>query len=384
MKRTGIFLFWLLTFIACEQQNQLDPQPVVDPTIKPDVISTTETGDTVVTKSMERFFPTEGIRAMASGPETMVESAERSATTENAASSLWFEPNAGAIWYESSTGKTHLLALQLPGGEPTQVKFASLGTGWGGATHMTMDRYNFYIVWKNSIYKVPKGSPNTWTKIVSNNGKSITGIAGFASKYNPQGFDFSRIYEGQKSAFYHYAYGTYSPLVDSNQNIITQSDVSGLALIRVVFYVGESSQDFYHSLMPMSPYDFSYYRYFKPQNSYSPIYANYNFLYSNGYSPASITGNPLTDTFFYSKPSILLGSPQIYELDGLYYSNEPFSYIKYSPSTAPLVVNNGYVWIMGNTLQRLMTLGSQRGKSNYNEYGWGGITLACADPHLVF
>jgi hypothetical protein len=48
-----------------------------------------------------------------------------------------------------------------------------------------------------------------------------------------------------------------------------------------------------------------------------------------------------------------------------------------------LVVNNGYVWIMSNTLHQVMTLGSQKGKSAYSEFGWNGIQMACADPTLV-
>jgi hypothetical protein len=269
------------------------------------------------------------------------------------------------------------MALQLPGAGSSLVRYASLGTGWGGATHLAMDRYNFYVVWMNEIYKVPKSSPNAWTVVVPNNGRTITGIAGFMDGH--AGFNFSRTDGSQTSYYENYDIGQILYFNDPQCAgcVRFESNVWGLA-----HYKDNSGR---YRLMGLNPNNISYYHYdHRDVNQYDNI-NNVWFLGSNdGNRPTSGAGNPMTASFFYSKPSALLGSPQIFEFKNLDNVATPFSYIKYSPATAPLVVNNGYVWIMGNTLQRVVTLGPNRGKAAYIEFGWGGIKLACADPTLVF
>jgi prepilin-type processing-associated H-X9-DG protein len=370
MRKLLLVLSLATLLFACEQQ--LDPAPNANPE---QILSTTDgaVADLVIG---ERVIPTKGISAIASGPEAVPAGTKQSINSENAISSIGFEPNAGVIWFDGKN--THLMALQLPGGGESAVKRASLGTGWGGATHLAMDRYNFYVVWMNEIYKVPKSLPNTWTVVVPNNGKTITGIVGFADGH--VGFNFSRTDGSQISYYQNYDLGAirYFDYFICAGCVKVESNVWGLAQ-----YKDNTGR---YRLMGMNPNNFSYYLYAHGDvNQYNNINCDQYWAPSDGNRPTSGAGNPMTESFFYSKPSVLLGSPQIFEFKfSLGPVTTPFSYIRYTPATAPLVVNNGYVWIMGDVLQRLVTFGPNRGKSAYNEYGWGGIKLACADPTLVF
>jgi hypothetical protein len=369
MKKTLSILILATLFFACEEQ--LDP--VSNANTEQILPITDGTMEDFMPVSGERIIPLEGISAMASGPEAVPAGTKQSINSENAISSIGFEPNAGVIWFDGLN--THLMALQLPGGGSSSVQYASLGTGWGGATHLAMDRYNFYVVWMNEIYKVPKSSPNTWTVVVPNNGKTITGIVGFVDGH--VGFNFSRINGNQYSDYQNYTAGNvlYFDFPACAGCVRSEPNVWGLA-----HYKDNNGR---YRLMGLNPHNIAYYRYYHGDvNQYGNINNLYTGANNDGIGPTSGVGNPMTASFFYSKPSALLGSPQIFEFKST--PNAPFSYIKYYPATAPLVVNNGYVWIMGNTLQRVVTFGPDRGKSAYNEYGWGGIKLACADPTLVF
>jgi hypothetical protein len=377
MRKLLLVLSLTTLLFACNQQ--LDPSPDVNPE---QILSTTDGAVAdLIAVSGERIIPVEGIRAMASGPAAMPENSERSANSENVVQPISFEPNAGAIWFDGVN--THLMALQLPGGGESAVKYASLGTGWQGATHIAMDRGYFYVVWKNAIYRSNKRLPDVWAKVVPSNGNAITGLVGLPD--GELGFNFSRISYGITSGFYHYSFGSYialgyysSECFPSSECLRRENDVKGLALFK--------SPQATHYLMNANPANISFY-------PYAPHFPVGNTMMNSGYvsvqnsissRPTSVAGNPMSQSFFYSLPSVLLGSPQVFELKLSNTTVVPFSYIKYSPSTAPLIVNNGYVWIMGNALQRVVTFGSNRGKAAYIEYGWEGIRLACADATLVF
>jgi hypothetical protein len=353
MKRTGIFLFWLLTFIACEQQNQLDPQPVVDSTIKPEVISTTETGDTVVTKSMERFFPAEGIRANASGSASLPEGTQESIQDASAVNNIGFEPNAGVIITEN--GSTHLMALQLPAVPGSrQVKWKSLGTGWQNSEFMTMDKDNFYVVWNNAVYKNPKTSPNNWSLIIPNNGEDVKGLVGSKS--------------GGYMARGNYLYSFNS--TGSVFAIFTQSGV--IANTRLMAGYRKSNGSF---MLYFLTHDHQLWVCHNPTGAidwYKPNwYAPYEYVHD-------MVGNPMTNLL--CERTAATGS-RINTIDAsgirFWFSNLQFSW------WGRLAVNNGYVWLMDNTLSQVMTLGQHAGQSAYSEYGWGGIQKACADPTLV-
>jgi hypothetical protein len=377
MRKTLLILSLATLLLACDQQ--LDPSP--EPNPEQILSATDDVADALVTVRGERIVLSEGIRAIGSGPAAMPEDAERSANSENVIQPISFEPNAGVIWFDGVN--THLMALQLPGSGSSAVKYASLGTGWQGATHIAMDRGYFYVVWKNAIYRSNKKLPGVWAKVVPSNGNAITGLVGLPD--GELGFNFSRISYGITSGFYHYSFGSYialgyysSECFPSSECLRRENDVKGLALFK--------SPQGTHYLMNANPTNISFY-------PYAPHFPVGNTMMNSGYvsvqnsssgRPTSVVGNPMSQSFFYSLPSVLLGSPQVFELKLSNTTVSSFSYIRYTPNSAPLVVNNGYVWIMGDVLQRLVTFGPNRGKSAYNEHGWGGIRLACADPTLVF
>lgn len=343
MIRQLIFGLLLFLAIACkkEQDSVSSNQPANEET----------TATTIQAKSMQRLVPNEAMEASATGPAASSEGVKTNQLAA-AAAQINFEPNAGAIWRDPSTGKTHLLALQLPGTPGKQVKWQSMGTGWEGTTALTMDKLHFYAVWKNEVYRVPKKTPNVWSKIIPNNGEYITGIEG-----GYYGMTFIR---GNK-------------LYDFNQNwgvsyIPTHPDALPGATL-MTGYTGKYQLHFKNSKREIWAFsnwegnDFTW----KKLHTYTPD----KFF-------QSMAANPMTKMLYLSDGISLREIHQINE-SGVrsVFSYHPFSW------EAKLVVNNGYVWIMGESLHQLMTLGSQKGKSAYNESGWKGLTKVCADPDLV-
>jgi hypothetical protein len=363
MKKTLIILFLMAGLVACEQQ--FDPAPDSNPQ---QVLSATDdVAGELVTKTADRIFPAEGIRAIASGPAAMQQGVERLSEQKVDASSLWFEPNAGAIWKEPTTGLTHLLALQLPavpGSRP--VEWASLGTGWQNSESIAMDRENFYVVWNDGVYKISKKVPNNWSLIIPGNGENIMGL-----------MNYSAIIPNNRGAYMTRGGKLYA---------FTDSGLTSEVFPRNEEVIGNSFW-----MTSLKHPDGSLSLYFRPSGGVSSgkmvrsniftswtALGNYNF--AGGILPLSVTGNPMTNLLYEARTGSLSKIVSINPYTG---NVNSFSSMEFSPSWSSLVVNNGYVWIMSNTLHQVMTLGSQKGKSAYSEFGWNGIQMACADPTLV-
>lgn len=302
-------------------------------------------------KTLQRLIPKEALEVSASGPAALREGAK---TSQSAAitAQVPFEPNAGATWRDPNTGKTHLLALQLPGTPGRRVQWQSLGTGWEGTTALAMDRDYFYAVWKNAVYRIPKRTPNAWSLFLQNNGEYITGIQNSA-------FGIYAI-SGNK-LFYFNQYGSPAPISAPPDALPGTSLMAG--------YTGKNVLHF--------------------KNNKREIWAYSNYLGGNSwkklhtYTPdkffQSMTANPSTKMLYLTDAVSLHEIHQINE-SGV---RSVFSYHPYGWEDK-LVVNYGYVWIMGKTLHQLNTMGSQKGQSAYNESGWEGLQKVCAAPELVF
>ena len=96
-----------------------------------------------------------------------------------------------------------------------------------------------------------------------------------------------------------------------------------------------------------------------------------------------MTANPVTKYIYLSYISTVTNKPSVQHASVVMGNATPFSSQSFS-SGAPLVTNNGFVWIMGSTFYKLRTLGSLAGTAEHAEYGWDGVLLGCADPGLVF
>jgi hypothetical protein len=360
MKKILIALFLMTGLIACEQQ--LDPAPNSNP--EQALPATDNIAGNLVTKTAPGIFPAEGIRANASGPAAMGKNISQSLPGPNAVAAITFIPNAGAIWRDPATGLTHLYALQLPGIPGSRiVKKASLGTGWEGSEFMTMDRENFYVVWGDAVYKAPKSAPDSWSLIVPNNGEDLKGIVGFQSNSTPSiGFYLIR--------------GNCMTAVNASGNFTTFFGCNeAFAGNKRMAYFKSTSNGGANFLFRQ----FSDKTWYLSNPEGVITWNNLSNLSPTGMF--EMVGNPVTNRFYKSKE---IGNMRIDEINPGGEGSEPhFCGIDYAPSTSSLVVNNGYLWIMSNTLHQVMTLGSQKGKSAYSEPGMNGIQMACADPTLV-
>jgi hypothetical protein len=350
MRKLLLVLSLATLLFACNEQ--LDPSPDVNPE---QILSTTDGAVAdLIAVSGERIIPVEGIRAMASGPAAMPRGAEQSLVSQSAVSSIAFEPNAGVIWRNSNTGETHLLALQLPGTPGRPVKWESLGTAWEGSEFMTMDNHNFYVVWGNAVYKAPKRTPNSWSLLIPNNGEDIKGIVGDDSgAHLARG---NRLYSfSEEGGIISYVSNA---SVIANTRLMTGHLKSNLSFVN---YFLTTNHELWVCHNPTGLIEW-----YKPY-WHSP----FEYVYS-------MVSNPMTNLLY--ERTYATGS-RINTIDQSgnrgWLSNHNFNW------WGQLVVNNGYVWVMDDTLSQLMTSGSQKGKSAYNESGWGGIQLACAHPTLV-
>lgn len=316
-------------------------------------VATTNTNDAL---STQRISPAGKLKANASGPAAVRGAGKNTSATSVSSASAFisFTPNAGTIWRDPVTGETHLLALQLPGTPGRHVKWQSLGTGWEGSELMAMDQNNFYIVWQESVFRVPKYQPDVWYLLIPSNGDDIKGIWG----YKNGGF----MIRGQKL----YAFsetGTVASLFTPFDYPGTTRLMAGFRQpngnVSLFFITGADKLWYYSSDLVIPQWNNPYY-------------------YQPGKFFRNMVGNPMTQLVYQSYE---VNGRAIHQLD-VFGQQQVFSYQNFTAG-APLVVNNGYVWIMGDTLHQLMTLGSQKGKSAYSEAGWGGILLACADPELV-
>ena len=174
MLRKIFFGSLVILAVACNKEQVINPAESSYPE------GSTEPGNKNGLQAIQRGLPEGGLKSSASGPAAHSQGSRIAMEPATGASSalISFEPNAGTIWKDPVTNATHLLALQLPNQMGIHVKWASLGTGWEGAEMMTMDKDNFYIVWRNSVFMVPKKEKNIWYLLIGNNGEDIKGIAG--------------------------------------------------------------------------------------------------------------------------------------------------------------------------------------------------------------
>jgi hypothetical protein len=371
MKKILIAISLLVGFAACEHQSQLDPQPTTIAEQEP--VATDDATGKLITKTVQRDFPVRSTSTIAGGPAHLSEGTERSSANVNATPPIWFEPNAGAIWKDPATGLTHLMALQLPGRkEPTEEELlkASLGTGWEGSEFITMDRENFYVVWGDAVYKNPKRTPGEWTLIVPYNGEDIKGIAAIQSN-NSSGAGFYLVRGNCMTTVN--KFGNFSSLVMGCSNAINSTK-------RMAYFRSTTLPD------PIGGFNFLF-REFSDKTWYfsNPDgFFQWTHLFELPKNAMrEMVGNPMSNKFYMSYESF--GVMRIDEIDprGNGFPSL-FGGFNYSPSTASLVVNNGYVWIMGNTLRRVVTFGEFKGTLSIDFGGWNGIQIACADPTLVF
>lgn len=303
----------------------------------------------------QRLIPEGELAAKASGPAAFSKSARSMEGNSQlaAASLIDINPNAGTIWRDPQTGATHLLALRLPnsGG---QVVWRSLGTGWEGSEFMTMDKDNYYIVWGNAVYAVPKRATNTWHLIIPNNGEDITGILG-----NNYGGFLAR-----GNQFYFFSQTGALNAKSSPPGIIANTrHMAG-------FTKPDGTSTVYLSTYNRELWLFSNAGTFQWKKA---LQVNTNLFINN------MAGNPMDYNLYQNTSS---AGPKMYQVDAA--GNQHFFSSQMASGSAPLVVNNGNVWVMGATLQMMSVLGFSKGQVIYNEYGWAGILLACADPKLVF
>lgn len=337
----GVLLFFA---IACKKEQADVPNNLTDG----EDITTTNTN----VRSLQRLESKAALDAAASGPAAAAAGAKTGQVNALAAQ-VPFQPNAGAIWRDPISGKTHLLALQLPGTPGRQVKWASLGTGWEGSTSMAMDRDYFYVAWDHkAVYRIPHRTPNAWTLFIPDNGKYINGI---------QQATFG-IYMVRGNVLYN--------VNQSGQAFTLPAFPSAISGANILM-TGSTGKNVLH---------------FKNYNDDIWAYANYQgttvwkvlLPFDQEKFFQSMAANPMSKMLYMTEAYSRKEIHQVTE-SGFrsLFSTQPFNF------DAKLVVNNGYVWIMGNTLHQLMTFGAQKGKSAYNELGWEGLLQACADPELV-
>jgi hypothetical protein len=370
MKKILIIVFLLAGFVACEHQNQFDPQPTTAPKQATEV--TDDVIGEIITKAAQRDLPIVGIKANASGPASMP-----TGTTSNESvvptNAIDFQPNAGVIWKDLATGNTHLLALQLPGIPGSrQVKWASLGTGWGGATHMIINPNGFYVVWNNAIYKASKTKPDSWSLALPNNGEPIRAIesdpASGGNGYLVRGNSFYR----------------YKTSFDNTFNLVAitpSPSISSIPYTQEMAYVSTGDFDWDLLIKTSLPSPNRLIKYFYNVNNNVLGWKKLLSYQVPGLSAGRMVGNQVTKLVYETRPNDPSRVFTINPIDG---SSSLFSTEYFTPQSAPLVVNNGYIWIMGDTLQQLMTLGSAKGQAAYRESGWYGIQVACAAPFAVF
>jgi hypothetical protein len=352
MRKIAIIGLFLTGILSCEQEKVITDLPQQEG------------------KVMHRSIPQDDLPAVPNGPNSVSRGTTHSQSQEagNArALQLAFIPNAGAIWTDPSTGKTHLLAMQLPGIPGSrQVAWQSLGTGWEGSEFMTMDRENFYVVWGEEVYRVPKSTPDTWTLIIPNNGEDIKGIVGHQT--NSTIAIGGHLARGGNL----YTFNAAGVLTLQLQNPGVVSNTTHMAGYR---YTSNGAKAMFFKMNTSGAlWNFT---------NHPEGIVHWDKLSSAPQTTLiNMVGNPMTELVYKSKK---LGGSRIDTINPANDGAEGnFSILSFTPVTAPLVVNNGYLWIMGNQLHQLMTLGSQKGKPAYSEGGWNGVLLGCADATLVF
>jgi hypothetical protein len=281
-----------------------------------------------------------------------------------------FIPNAGVIKTEAD-GQTHLEVLQLPGIPGSrQVKWQSLSTGWEGSTDMILNPNGFYVVWNNSVYKVPKTKLNSWSLVLPNNGETIRAIesdpASGGNGYLVRGNTFYRFKTSFDNSFKLTAIASDFPNISSTEEMAYAS-------------TGDFDWDLLIKTGSHNPHRMI--RYFFRQHPLNLAWSTLDFYQVPVFVSGRMVGNSASRLVYETRSSHPSRVFTINPHDG---GTALFSTAPFAPQSAPLVVNNGYVWIMGNTLSQLMTFGSQKGNSAYNEWGWDGITVACAAPFEVF
>ncbi len=355
-------------FAACEQQSQLDPQPTTIAEQAP--VTTGDAKNEIVTKIARHDFSVTDPNALASGPAAMPAGAKESSQSKAAVEPIGFTPNAGVIQKDPISKETHLMALQLPGEEfPTRVLKASLGIGWEGSEFITMDRENFYVVWGEAVYKIPKREPGAWKLIVPNNGEDIKGINAIQSN-------------NSSGAGFYLVRGNCMASVDKFGNFMLWYGCNNAfgSTKRVAYFRSTTFP------APSGGFNFLF-REFSDKTWYfsSPEgVSTWQHLFAlPNKAMREMVGNPMSNRFYMSYE--FFGTMRIDEIDPRVHGfSSVFNSFNYTPSTAPLVVNNGYVWIMGNTLMRVVTFGQFKGTLSIDFTGWNGIQIACADPTLVF
>jgi hypothetical protein len=232
-----------------------------------------------------------------------------------------------------------------------------------------MDRENFYVAWGDAIYKNPKRMPGAWTLIVPYNGEDIKGIAAIESN-------------NSSGAGFYLVRGNCLASVDKFGNFLSSYGCNNAinSTKRMTYFRSTTLP------APIGGFNFLF-REFSDKTWYfsNPEGAStWQHLFDlPNKSMREMVGNPMSNKFYMSY--VFFGSMRIDEIDprGFGFSSV-FNSFNYAPSTASLVVNNGYVWIMGNTLSRVVTFGEFKGKLSIDFIGWNGIQMACADPTLVF
>lgn len=342
MLRQLLTVTLIMVAVACKKDQNSVPVP--------------EEMETNAGKQSQRSIPSGELTAKASGPAAISKdgrSVEDNSQLAAAPSLIDIDPNAGTIWRDPQTGATHLLALRLPnsGG---QVVWRSLGTGWEGSEFITMDKDNYYIVWGNAVYRVPKRATNTWSLIIPNNGEDITGI--LANNYG--GF------LARGNQFYFFTQTGMLNVKSSPPGVIANTrHMAG-------FTKPDGTSTVFVSTFNRELWIFSNAGSF---HWVKALQVNTNLFINN------MAGNPMDYNLYQNTSS---AGPKMYQVDAA--GNQQFFSSQMASGSAPLVVNNGNVWVMGSTLQMMSVLGFSKGKVTYNEYGWTGISLACADPKLVF
>jgi hypothetical protein len=346
MKKILIAIFLLAGFAACEQN-----ETVVDSQQHQD-------------KVLQRSTPIDDTNEKATGPAAHPPSTVSFEPAPSArVADISFIPNAGVIKVEAD-GQTHLEALQLPGVPGSrQVIWQSLGTGWQGSQYITMDALNFYVVWGNGVYKIPKTKPNSWSLIVPNNGEDIKGIEGFQTN-------------GTASTGFYLVRGNCMNAVDASGNFLVFYGCNeAFASNKCMAYFKNTNNGGFNFLF--REFSNKTWHFTNPQGV--STWNNLSNIQQTGM--IDMVGNPTNNRFYKSKK---IGSMRIDEINPAGEGSEiHFCGIDYAPSTSSLVVNNGYLWIMSNTLHQVMIFGSLKGQAEYSETGWDGILLACAVPDLV-
>jgi hypothetical protein len=389
----------LLHALACEPEKEI--QPVGETQPKSDLHNQGNKPYKPTHRVFKRSLPESGHVITPSGPAFKANGQKQSAISAKT-ESIPFQVNAGAIWVNPADGATHLWAMQLPSSDgPIQEE--SLGAGWEGTTHLTMDHQYFYAVHEDNIYRVDKQKFNSWELVVPSNGQRIDAIEG------DQDFRSGCFFVRGNTVYYYNAIESFiTPLLKNPSINLNWAEMAvirnGAGGVFLYFVTGKFDELWRLSINST----FSEQKWLKMTNYGTQLF-NHN-----------IIGDPAQYRLYES--GVQLGSSDVFRTNiinpnaGNQFPLGFFYDILDNPWPQPdgpqyplflsgdLAINNSWLWMSaiyhdgpfissrtnsvsvksGHSLFKMRTLGSGAGQIEDEYTGWEGTKLFCAYPQLHF